>query len=147
MDRFWQKVEKTDGCWNWTSAKHPKGYGLFSIKNRNQRAHRVSYELCKGPIPEGMQVLHECDNPSCVKPEHLFLGTNADNMADKVAKGRQAHFCPGRGEDSPTAKLTTKQVLAIREAVGVPHKVLAADYGVSRRQIEDIRARRAWKHL
>jgi hypothetical protein len=145
MDRFWTKVEKTDSCWNWTSTKHPKGYGLFSIKNRNQRAHRVSYQLCCGPIPDGMQVLHKCDNPSCVRPDHLFLGTNADNMADKVAKGRQAHY-GHRGDKHPTAKLTVAQVLAVREATGT-HREVAARFGVSMTQIADIRARRAWSYL
>ena len=146
MDRFWNKVEKTDECWNWTSAKHPKGYGLFSINNRNQRAHRVSYELCKGKIPEGMQVLHECDNPSCVRPDHLFLGTNADNMADKVAKGRQAHFCPGRGEGHPTSKLTEDQVRAIRASPG-PQSRIAIEFGISCGYVSDIRKRKYWAHI
>jgi hypothetical protein len=146
MDRFWQKVEKTDGCWNWTAGTSEKGYGLFSVNNRNQRAHRVSYAMANGPIPDGMQVLHDCDNPRCVNPKHLFLGTNADNMADKVAKGRQAHFCPGRGESAPNARLTESQVLAIRASSGT-HREVAEKFGMSRKQIEDIRARRSWMHI
>ena len=145
MDRFWSKVEKTDGCWNWTSAKHVKGYGLFKVNNRQIRAHRLSYEMHFGPIFEGILVLHECDNPGCVNPKHLFLGTNADNMADKVAKGRQAHY-GHRGDDHPTAKLTVAQVLAIRAASGT-HREVSHEFGVSRKQIEDIRARRAWKYI
>lgn len=145
MDRFWSKVEKTDGCWNWVGAKHVKGYGTFRFNNRMERAHRVSYEMDCGPIPDGMQVLHRCDNPCCVRLDHLFLGTNADNMADKVAKGRQAHY-GHRGDKHPTAKLTVAQVLAVREAIGT-HREVAERFGVSRKQIEDIRARRAWAYL
>jgi hypothetical protein len=145
MDRFWSKVKKTDGCWNWVGAKHVKGYGAFRFNNRMGRAHRFSYELHRGGIPAGMLVLHRCDNPACVNPDHLFLGTNADNMADKVSKGRQAHH-GFRGDEHPTAKLTVAEVLAVREAEGT-HREVAAQFGVSRKQIEDIRARRAWAYL
>ncbi len=76
-------------CWNWLGCKSPQGYGKTSVAGRAARAHRVSYELHKGPIPEGMMVLHSCDNPSCVNPSHLSVGTAADNAADTVARGRQ----------------------------------------------------------
>jgi hypothetical protein len=147
VDRFWSKVEKTDGCWNWTGCKHSsKGYGSFRSGNRMQRAHRVSYEMHCGPIPADMLVLHRCDNPGCVNPDHLFVGTNADNMADKVAKGRQAHFCPGRGEAAPNARLTENQVFAIR-AASEPIREIAEKFGMSRRHIEDIRNRKSWAHI
>jgi hypothetical protein len=90
--RFWAKVRKGDGCWEWQASRNSSGYGWFRFGPQGSRtptgAHRVSYVLTKGPIPEGMQVLHRCDNPPCVNPSHLFLGTNDDNHADKVAKGR-----------------------------------------------------------
>lgn len=84
--RFWAKVEKGDGCWNWTAA-NVRGYGRISINNRMFRAHRVSYEMHRGPIPEGLEICHRCDNPRCVRPDHLFVGTRSDNIRDRVAKG------------------------------------------------------------
>lgn len=145
MDRFWQKVEKTEGCWNWKGAKHVKGYGAFRYNNRMGRAHRASYEMFCGPIPDGMLVLHKCDNPSCVNPDHLFLGTNSDNMADKVAKGREAHVGV-KGVAHPRAKLTEEQVTAIR-VLSAPITHIAAAYGVSPTTIHDIRTRKRWSHI
>lgn len=103
--RFWTKVDR-DGsppehvpgigrCWIWTGMKHPPGYGLLWLSNkdnpRSVLAHRFSYELHNGPIPEGMFICHRCDNPPCVRPEHLFLGTHQDNMDDMHAKGRRVY--------------------------------------------------------
>jgi len=88
-ERFWEKVEKTDGCWLWTSTLNTWGYGQFQIgRTKQYRAHRIAYELTYGPIPAGMHVCHHCDNPRCVRPDHLFLGTHLDNMRDRQAKGR-----------------------------------------------------------
>jgi hypothetical protein len=91
-DRFWPNVQKTSGCWNWIGAEQSKGrgYGTIGKDGKTLRAHRVSWEMHNGPIPEGLIVCHKCDNPKCVRPEHLFLGTHSDNVADKVAKGRQS---------------------------------------------------------
>jgi hypothetical protein len=89
-DRFWLLVRKSDSCWEWTGLRCVKGYGLCTVKCRRAFSHRVSWELAHGPIPEGLCVLHSCDNPACVRPDHLFLGTRKDNSDDKVAKGRQA---------------------------------------------------------
>jgi HNH endonuclease len=89
-DRFWEKVKKTDGCWEWTARRLPKGYGTISCVDHRTSlcAHRVSWELHNGPIPDGMWVLHHCDNPQCANPDHLFLGTHTQNMRDMLAKGR-----------------------------------------------------------
>ena len=88
-ERFWSKVKKQpNGCWEWQAAKTRLGYGRFAPEGTTVKAHRVSFELCKGPIPDGMHVMHSCDNPPCVNPEHLSLGSNQDNVNDREAKGR-----------------------------------------------------------
>lgn len=89
-DRFWPKVDKRgpDECWEWNSARNPRGYGHFVILRQDYRAHRISYELANGPIPEGMHVMHMCDNPPCVNPAHLRLGDHTENMHDMRRKDR-----------------------------------------------------------
>ena len=148
--RWLEKVrldEKT-GCLEWTAAKCD-GYGRIIIGDRTGLTHRISYEFYCSPIPEGMQVLHHCDNRSCVNPDHLFLGTNAENVADKVAKNRQARGekVGHKGVDSGNAKLTEIDILAIRSTFGVTQRKLADQYGVSNQQISRIRSGKNWKHL
>lgn len=87
--QFWSKVNRTEGCWLWAGSKRSEmGYGSFVVRGRSFAAHRVSWELTHGPIPPGLKVLHKCDVPACVNPDHLFLGTDKDNHQDKAAKGR-----------------------------------------------------------
>jgi hypothetical protein len=95
--RFWEKVLKTDGCWVWIAARNPLGYGLASVESRTIKAYRVSWELSNGPIPKGLCVLHRCDNPPCVNPDHLFLGTIRDNNIDRQRKGRTKNLDLGPG--------------------------------------------------
>jgi len=146
--RFWSKVDKSDGCWLWTAAKSSGGYGQFSVGDRMQKAHRVAWELTHGPIPKGdgyhgTCVLHRCDVRACCNPSHLFLGSNAANVADKVAKGRQAHL---HGEAHCRSKLTEAWVTEIRAASGT-QEVIAARFGISRQQVSKIRTGHSWAHL
>jgi hypothetical protein len=113
IKRFWEKadIKSVDGCWEWKKAIQSQGYGSVCIgEGKTALAHRVAYEITYGSIPEGLCVLHHCDNKKCVNPKHLFLGTYEDNNRDKVNKGRQP-----RGEQIGTSKLTIREVIRIRE--------------------------------
>ena len=125
MENFWSKVGVADaGCWLWLAAQNEYGYGVVWHNGKPVRAHRLSYELEYGKIPDGKCVLHRCDNPPCVNPGHLFIGTRAENTADMLSKGRQ----------NPRTKLSAGDVVRIRriyEEGGVSQRELAAMYGVS----------------
>lgn len=144
--RFWRKVQKTDGCWLWMASKNKDGYGeFFGEAGKHISAHRFSYFIHYGEIPAGMCVCHECDNPSCVKPEHLFLGTVEDNRNDKLRKNRQM-----KGERFPLSRLKESQVLEIVELSRTRQKTmsqLAADYGVSNGTIGSIMNGDNWAWL
>ncbi len=150
-------VVKSSGCWEWPG----DGYATIDLKNwawpeRTVQLSRVAYMLCVGPIPAGLHVLHRCDNPPCIRPGHLFLGTNLDNIADKVSKGRQAkgqsvrknheHL---RGEVIVTADLTAEQVMEIRrrDAAGESPAVIAPDFNINREYVHQIATGHCWKHL
>lgn len=144
-ERLLTKVKKSSegGCWKWIGSKDRKGYGRIWNGARTCFAHRASFELFCGPIPDGMHVCHRCDNPCCVNPKHLFLGTQADNMADRDAKGRQA--CQ-RGASNNRAKLTDSDVLAIRESKE-KQRLIAQRFGVSQQIVSCIRTNKRWVHL
>jgi len=145
VGRFWEKVEKTDSCWLWRAGMNGHGYGTFSVKCQSQLAHRVSWELLRGSIPPGLDVLHNCpggDNPACVNPDHLFLGTDVENRRDAVAKGRHAV-----GERIHTSRLTQYQAYEILEAGLKFERELAARFGVHVRTIKAILNRETWRHL
>ena len=150
-ERFWQYVEKGDGCWQWKAGRNKSGYGTTSKNRKSVLAHRVAWELTNGPIPPGLCVLHRCDNRLCCNPSHLRLGTNADNVADRSRKGRgRAPDQCLHGEDVPTSKLTAVQVLEIRarwSSGGVTQEALGDAYGVSQTAIGKIVRGVRWKHL
>lgn len=142
--------DATCGCWEWTGSKR-NGYGRMIIGSRkdgtrkSMSAHRVSYELEYGEIPDGMEVCHKCDNPSCVNPKHLFLGTRQDNIDDRERKGRNITFI---GEEQPRAKLTKKSVKDARwerAYKGTSFQALANRYGVSKKTMQNAINGVTWK--
>jgi hypothetical protein len=146
-DRFLEQLHKTGDCWQWRGAKGHRGYGVIGAggyHGRTLRAHRVAYELFVGPIPEGMCVCHRCDNPGCVNPSHLFLGTYAENQADSLAKDRKP-----RGERHGSARLTWAQVQEIRDRYQ-PYSpkfggaALGQRYGIGATEVWNIVHRRKW---
>lgn len=148
--RFYASFVVGDGpCWNWIAGKtgNGSGYGQFALKGkkgwRPHTAPRVSWFIHKGSIPKGLCVLHQCDNPACVRPSHLFLGTRTENAADKVRKSRQS-----RGESSGLNKLKVHEVRQIRQLVKTkPQRELATRFGVGADQISRIASRKRWGWL
>lgn len=143
---FFVHHEPNSGCWLWAGPTFERrgGYGCFTMRRAGilqQRAHRISWALFKGPIPSGSHVLHRCDNPACVNPDHLFLGDQTGNMSDKVRKGRQ-----DKGETHGMAKLTEQQAIAIRMDKR-KYSEIANAYGITIMTVSDIKLARSWKHL
>ena len=145
MDRFWKKVDTSGDCWEWTAAKDPAGYGRFAINGENGRAHRISWELSVGPIPTKMCICHACDNPGCVNPDHLFLGTYSDNMKDMWGKGRHTVVVQA-GRKNNNAKLADEDVRLIRKMRG-PQREIAKQFGISQATVSLIKTGKAWRHL
>lgn len=142
--QFWGRVDKTATCWLWTGRLDHKGYGIFDMNGKPRRAHRLSYEMACGPIPDGLLVCHRCDVRSCVNPSHLFVGTAADNNRDRDQKGRHV---PLRGEAHGRAKLTYEKVEQIRglhRGGWATQKKLASMFAVSEPVIARIVHRRGW---
>ena len=140
------KLEPFSGCWLWTGGIRAGGYGNMYIDYRSpiyQLAPRVAWRLYRGEIPEGLRVLHRCDVQSCVNPDHLFLGTQADNVKDMEAKGRRRS---ARGEAKGSAKLTAEEVRQIREAIGTL-KAIAKKFGLGQSIVGYIRANKIWRHV
>lgn len=146
-DRFWEKVDKNGDCWNWTAHKDKDGYGQFWFKEKLWYAHRFSWTIHNGAIPEGLHVCHHCDNPSCMNPKHLFLGTDKDNMQDAAKKGRMADR---KGEGNGRSKLTGEKVLSIQaeyKAGDISQAELAIKHNVCQRTIHKIVTKKSWKHV
>ena len=155
-EHFGRRVRKTSGCWMWLGTSvGPMGYGAIHRDGKNVLTHRLSWELANGPVPKGLYVLHKCDNPVCVRPDHLFLGTLKDNFEDMRQKGRwYNHFAhvtyTHRGEEAGTAKLTAgkvKKIRALRATGEWTLQKLADTFGVSKRNILFIVQRKSWAHV
>jgi hypothetical protein len=147
------------GCWEWMGSIAVTGYGVVKVHQVQHRAHRLAWEMLRGPIPDGLHVCHRCDNRTCVNPDHLFLGTAADNIADCVAKGRAAtgersgwHTKPDRmcrGDKCWKARLVDSDIPEIRDLVawGMNPRLVGLAYGVSRPTVSHIANRITWKHV
>lgn len=139
IQNFEKKFQKTEGCWEWMGAKNKWGYGIFTTK-KTFRAHRFSHLLYLGRISSKKSVCHICDVPSCVNPQHLFLGTHTDNMRDKIKKGR------AKGHST----LTPEKVLSLRKEYkdeGFTQKQLAEKYQITQGNVSNILKNRIWKHI
>ncbi len=159
-ERFWKKVNKTNDCWLWTASNNYQ-YGTLNIKNKICKAHRLSWELHYGKIPDELHVLHHCDIPLCVNPDHLFLGSHQDNMKDMIEKGRETFkkgfdikkVCPNlvinnKGERNGRSKLTEKDVLEIRKLSSLmTHVKLAKIFKMSPVTISEIVNNKSWTHI
>jgi HNH endonuclease len=159
QDRFWEKVNK-DGpmcerlgtqCWVWIGFIHKNGYGrVYTKAHGSTKAHRVSWEMANGEIPEGIEVCHRCDNPPCIRPDHLFLGTHLDNITDMINKGRRrpSSSVDSSGEHNPHHELTNNDVIAMRERYaqgGISTASLAKIYKTNPHNVRLIIRRMAWK--
>ena len=147
IQRFWSKVDinlNNNSCWEWTACHNLKRYGLFYFSNKMYSAHRIAYMIERGNIPEEMFVCHRCDNPTCVNPNHLFIGTYLDNVRDRDIKNRNA-----KGSKQSKAKLTEEVIPVIRELLreGFSQQNIAYKYGVSQVQISLIKSGKIWKHV
>lgn len=143
--RFWTKVERVGSCFEWQGKPDKDGYGTFSVRKKVYRAHRFAYFLFHGVDPGEQLVLHRCDNPRCVNPRHLLLGTQADNIRDMDAKGR-GNRVRLRGAQSGRALLSEDDVMEIRRS-DKSFAQLAREKGVSRGCIQHIKQGRNWRHL
>lgn len=147
--RFWAKVKDSGPCWIWTGARDTRGYGNFMVivdgRKRYFKAHRIAFELVKGEIPEGMYVMHSCDNPSCVNPEHLSAGTAHDNHVDMMTRQRGT-----LGTKNAMAKLddaAVREMRALHAAGGVTERALALRFGMSFQNVNRIIRREQWAHV
>jgi len=140
------RVDEQTGCWDWLKFKDRNKYGHIKVLGKSELVHRIAYQTLVGDIPSGMFVCHRCDNPSCLNPEHLFVGTNQDNIDDKVAKNRQSKIGQQKGSKHSLAKLTEKDIVDIRISTLSQNK-LALLYGMTQSSISQIQNKITWSHV
>lgn len=145
-ERFWYRVNKTDGCWLWTGSRNSDGYGRYS---KSERAHQAAYRNLVGPIPEGMCVCHKCDVPECVNPDHLFIGTQGDNNRDRNAKGRTSRASVNQGSAHGMSVLDETTVERIRDmrAYGLKLREIGGVFGVSEATVSLVARGLRWTHV
>jgi HNH endonuclease len=145
--RFWSKVQKSEGCWLWLAGTYPNGYGRIGVNRHRVGAHRQAWIYTNGPIPVGRVICHKCDNPPCVNPAHLFLGTMSDNTQDMISKDRLVIGLRRTGQESCNARLSNEQAGEIRTlyADGKDSQQALGDrFGVSQRAISHIILRKTY---
>jgi len=142
ISRFFDKVNFTSTCWLWIGGKSSFGHGRFRVGEKLYSPHRLAYEFFYESIPENKHICHHCDNPSCVRPDHLFLGSHAQNMADMVSKNRHAH-----GSKSGGAKLCELDVWLIRQLRHIKNREVARFFSISESIVSQIHSRQIWKHV
>lgn len=149
LDRFWRRVDKAgpNGCWVWTGGCSNTGYGSFSINGKNYATHRLSYAMHKGVVPVGAHVMHSCDRPRCVNPDHLFTGTHADNMRDKRAKGRAQRLSGALNGKTVVSADLAKRIYLTAKAGKLKQREIAELFGVSRAMVADIANRRSHRDV
>jgi HNH endonuclease len=147
---FWERVRKTETCWIWTDRMAAGGYGSFSFHGKQWRTHRFSWTMHFGEIPQGLKVCHRCDNPLCIRPDHLFVGTQRENVEDAFRKGRLKPYRRRVGVNHHMAKLTAEDVVAMRElrnATGVSYQRIARRFKVSTMTAYRAVVGQAWKEF
>ena len=143
LSNIW--IYSETGCWEWQGCKTKDGYGVIKIKGRTKRVHRIAYRIFNGDFDPSLCICHKCDNPSCCNPNHLFVGTQKDNIRDMVAKGRS-----NKGEKNPLSKLTKEDIFDIRRLYRIGNltqQEIADKFGVNQQTISKIVNRKNWKHL
>ena len=146
QERFDKHIEMIpDGCWVWMGASYLNGYGVIRINSKSMSAHRIAWKLRNGEIPDGLCVLHRCDNNFCVNHNHLFLGTPKENTEDMIKKGRHKYI-PPLGEKQGLSKLKEKDIIPIRKDKR-KNSLIAKDYGVSAHAIYSVKENKTWKHI
>lgn len=145
LEKFSDRSGGAESCWPFMGKRDKDGYGRMQVNGKSTPAARVMWMHTNGPIAEGMFVCHKCDNPSCINPDHLFIGTPRENNMDKVRKNRQSRI---KGENHGRSKLTDQQASAIKALIGqVPRRELAETFGVSRQTIGHIARGENWTHI